>query len=83
LASDNRAKTLPLTKIDSSVASCSRYKICSHSETIGINISDDYLRSAKDDGIKLRLSAKSGDREFASIPSEYIGGYLEKFDQLD
>lgn len=86
-ASDSNAKKLELVKIDRDV-SCrgdstlySVQSICNHWETVGISLSDSYLKSKKDSGLKVKIHAKSGEDRIIEIPSNYIKGYLSKVDE--
>ena len=70
---------LEFTSINRDVVGCqggTYVSSCNYKETIGINLTDDFLQSKSDDGISFRISSQSGKENVLNIPSNYLQGYL-------
>ena len=61
--------------ISSNVSGCSG-SVCSFTETVELNLSDEFLRSNMDTGFSMRFNSKK-EKSKITIPSEYIQGYLK------
>jgi hypothetical protein len=49
-------------------------------ERVAVNLSREYLESMKESGLNIRLEGKRGNQT-VKVPSAYIIGFLEKYDQ--
>lgn len=74
-AETTEAQSVQLTDINSDV-SCS-LNGCHYYETVGVNISHDFLLSRRDTGFTIRLSSKSGHSFVVTIPGNYTKGYIQ------
>ena len=70
-----------LTVIDREVTGCHSYSslgvFCDYRETLGLSFSDTDLNAAKEEGLKIRINAKSGHENILELPANYIKGYLQ------
>ena len=73
-ASYSNGEQSDITEISTDV-SC--YNGCDYTETIGISLSDEFLRDNMDTGFSIRFNAKSGDKNVITISPDYIKGYLQ------
>lgn len=78
-ASDDSSKSLELLEISTDVDCNSDY--CALEETVGINISDRYLRNKSSTGLLIQISSKAGYDKVVSISANYIRHYLKAFDE--
>jgi hypothetical protein len=77
-AYDSEGNRLDFVSIDQHVASCGSYS-CRYSETIGLNVSRQYLEDHRTTGIRFKVSGKAG--EFTDfLPAAYIKGFLDSVD---
>lgn len=78
-AQSTDAQSVKVTKIDSDV-SCraSSYGVsCTYYETVGINLTHDFLLSKKNSGFTIRLLAKKGNMVIINVPANYTQGYVQ------
>jgi hypothetical protein len=70
-----------LTVINTEVVKCQSYRslgvLCDYRETLGLSFSDASLNSFKEEGLKIRINAKSGHENILEVPANYIKGYLQ------
>lgn len=78
IAADDQANTLEVLRIHSNVGSCRGG--CSLSETVGITLADDLLRSRSSTGFQIKLSAQSGASFIIDVSAEQIGAQLNAID---
>lgn len=71
---DANGNNLETIKITHDIVTCVK-SICSGYESIGVNISREYLEKNKASGIQLKISGNGGENTF-SIPGGYIDGVL-------
>jgi hypothetical protein len=74
-AYDSNGNGLNTTLIDREVGSCSGSGSCSHAETLGLNVTREYLEKNQESGIRFQVSGKAG-KEVFFIPGGYIKGFL-------
>lgn len=74
-AYDSNGNQLDMTPISKEVIGCSRYSGCTYNETVGINVTKDYLQNNLESGIRFQISGKAGDNVFY-VPGNYIKGFL-------
>jgi hypothetical protein len=79
-ATDDKAKEFSLKKVDYD-ANCKSnslsYQIdCSRSEDVAIDITEPYLKSRKDSGLKFKIHGQGGTDVIVEVPSNYVNGYL-------
>ena len=64
-----------ITLISSSASSCSSSE-CDYTEVMELNLTDNFLRSAMDDGFTVSFNSKKSSNEI-TIASDYLKGYLK------
>lgn len=77
-AADDQANSLEVIRIHSNVGSCRGG--CSLSETVGIALDDDLLRSRASTGFQLKLSAQSGASFIIDVSADQIATQLNAID---
>ncbi|WP_420465584.1 hypothetical protein [Panacagrimonas sp.] len=75
-AHDSHGARLDATRISRDVGSCNSYGGCSHYETLGINVDQQYLEAARGTGITFKISGSGGEEVF-TVPASYVSGFLE------
>ena len=73
-AYDSNGNLLDTSLISRDVLSC-RGDTCTHAESVGLNVSREYLEKAQSTGISFKLSGKGGEAVF-SIPPGYVQAFL-------
>ena len=81
LAATDQAQSLPVTRIDSQVGSCSA-GLCSLSEAVGLGISDAMLRARAQTGFQVKLTGHSGASFVIDITPEMITKQLLIVDRV-
>ncbi len=77
-ADDSDGNSLEIVQISRDVGSCRRIgysHFCLHTESVGVNISRDYLKNTQDTGINFKLSGKAGERTLF-LPGSYVKAML-------
>jgi membrane-associated protease RseP (regulator of RpoE activity) len=78
-AADDHANPLPVVAIDRSVDDCTG--MCSYTEIVGVDLTEDELRQRAQDGFEIKLSAKSGDSLVLDITPDQIRPVLQTIDR--
>jgi len=78
-AQSTDAQSVKVTRIDSDVnCSASSYGVnCYYYETVGINLTHDFLLSKKKRGFTIRLLSKKGNSFIIKVPANYTQGYVQ------
>ena len=75
-----------LTDINRDVVNCIAYEtmgtICDYSETIGLLLSDAFLKEHETSGFTVRINSKSSHENILKVSGEYIKGYLKAISKL-
>lgn len=71
---DSNGKRLDTTLIARKVGSCTSSG-CNHFEHVGVNVTKAYLEQAQAEGVRFKLSGRSGEQVFF-LPPAYIGAFL-------
>lgn len=50
---------------------------CFHEQTLGIPLTEDFLRAFAERGFTLQVDAKGGHKSYIKLPADYIQGYLK------
>ena len=66
---------IDIALISSNASGCSG-SVCSYTETMGLKLSDEFLRSNMDTGFSMRFNSKNGTNKI-TISSVYLKGYLK------
>jgi len=77
-AYDSNGERLDTSKIDRNVSMCDRYG-CMYTETVGLNITREYLEKNKVTGIKFKVSGSKGEAIFF-LSGAYVQGFLSIVD---
>lgn len=80
LASNDRAQPLRLVSIDRTVIFCGGYGGCSHSETVGIMLSDADLRAARATGYRMQLRSRTGLTQVIQVTPAQIQAQMDAID---
>jgi len=79
-AYDNDGNKLDVTVIDRKVGFCDHQLGCSLHEHVGINISEDYLRTYRTTNLKIEVSGSAGDN-IIEIPATYTETFMDFVNQ--
>lgn len=79
-ASDDNAKSYTFYEVSRDVNGCETIlgsASCSYTEDVVIAIPKNKLEQAAQDGLKLQLKAKSGDKTIVEVPANVVKGYVD------
>jgi len=76
-ASFDNAKQADVTEIDRNTLDCSsKYFGCNLSEDVGVDLSDQFLKSRIKKGFSIRINSKRSYSDVVTISPSYLAGYL-------
>lgn len=76
-AADDSGAARPVILIKRQAHECMALAACSFTETLGVTLPDDFLRSRADRGFRVQVSAQNGEGAFVvEVPSNYLQGHL-------
>jgi hypothetical protein len=74
-AYDTNGTKMDFLSIDRHVSSCSGGYGCNYEETMGLNVTREYLTANQNTGIKFKVTGKAGEAVF-TLPAAYVKGFL-------
>jgi hypothetical protein len=77
-ARDERARLLKTEPVQVGDARCAKGQICTHEETVRIELPDSELRQARVSGYRLKLFARNGPEIEIGIPGAQIAALYDK-----
>jgi hypothetical protein len=78
-AYDSDGNQLDFLSIDRKVDSCGGAYGCYFEETVGLNVSREYLQQHQETGVRYKISGKAGEAT-GFLPAVYVKGFLASVD---